>query len=201
MKCPLGRFHRSALITQQLCQLQHGSFPLPSGARPNQEAQKLGWSCCSGPLVHRDVSQLQVNHQEHLLISLHNRIERSFTGRKGQEARVALRFQGSKNNMGAWIPMAVDGERWWRAQQHTSTGQNYSWAADWSLCCRRLTPTQIAAEPPRRKRFPSSGNLKLVLEPHKLSPERPLVSLIYLNFVSKAAFKSLLGFGLLSVNF
>lgn len=136
------------------------------------------------------------------LVSPHNRNERSFTGRKErQEACVALKFQGSKNKMGAWIPMAADGERWWRAQQHAPTGQNYSWAADWSLGCRRLTPASdnqhkwLQNRPPQN--LPSSGDLKLVLELHKPPPERPFC----LNFVSKAAFQSLLGFGLLSRNF
>lgn len=91
--------------------------------------------------------------------------------------------------------MAVDGERWWRAQRHTSTDQNYSWAADGSH--QLLIISTNGCRTAHRKRFPSSRDLKLVLERHKLPPERPFC----LNFVSKAAVQSLLGFGLLSVNF
>lgn len=126
------------------------------------------------------------------LISLHNRNERSFTGRKErQEACVALNFQGSKIKMGVWTPMAADGERWWRAQQHAPTGQNYSWAADWSLGCRRLTPAPDNQHKWLQKRPPQT--LSVIW--------RPQVSVGALNFVSKAAFQSLLGFGLLSRNF
>lgn len=162
VKRPLVRFHRPAVITQQLCQLQHCSFPPQMGARPNQEAGILEWSCSSS----RDAEQ---NHQEQTLQSLPNQNERSLTGRRErQEACVALEFQGSKNKMGAWIPRTVDGERWWQAQQHASSHQNYSWAAD-------PEPDPDHQHNRHRKRFPSSHDLKLALELHKASLDWPLV--------------------------
>lgn len=76
--------------------------------------------------------------------------------------------------------------------------QTAAWASDGSHQLQIISTNGCKAT--RHKRFPSSANLKLVLELHKLSPERPL-SFFCLNFVSKAAFESLWGFGLFSVNF
>lgn len=124
---------------------------------------------------------------------MHNRSERSFTGRKGQEACV-LKFQGSKNKMGAWIPMAVDGERWRRARR-----------PELFLGCRRLT-----AAPDNQHKWLHNHppqTLSVIPQPQvsvgapQTVTRAPLVFFIYMNFASKVAFESLSGFGLLSVNF
>lgn len=165
VRCPPGRFHRSALITQQL--------PASDGS----QAQSGGAKTFDGAVVSSRGSSAWVKSSGTALMSLHNRSERSFTGRKArQEAAVAPKFQGSKNKMGAWIPSGlVDGERWWRAQQHASTDQNYSWAAGGSR--RLLLISTNGCKTTHRKRFPSSDNLKLVLEPHRPSPAACFVDL------------------------
>lgn len=104
---PLGLNYTAALPTATR---RHFSNSFPHRSPPQSKGRRPLTGCCSPPLIQKDASQLQSNHQGRLWYRCIIRNESSFMGRKErQEACVALKFQGSKNKLGAWIPMAVDG--------------------------------------------------------------------------------------------
>lgn len=184
---PLGLNYIAALPTATPRRFSnsflHRSPPQSKGKKPLTD-------CCSPPLIQKDASQLQLNHQERLWYRCIIRNESSFMGRKErQEDWVALKFQGSKNKG------SLDSHgSWWESVGGRLSTTNYSWAADWSLGCRRLTLAPVNQHKWLQNHPPQT--VSVILQPQvSVGPLQTVtraaaVLLIYLNFGFEAAFES-----------
>lgn len=144
-KGPLVHFHRSALITQRRCQRQHGGALQTALHIVLEPAPIKGQKTPDGLLFLAAHPQrciwAAVKASKTSLISLHNQEEKE--EKDGRKLALLWNSRDLKIKRELGFPWPLMGERRWQAQHHKSTDQNYSWAADWSLGCRRLTPAPL----------------------------------------------------------